>query len=503
MSMSSPGIILKSEFTDPTQLSSTGGEFAGFIEYMARKEALRLQYFEAGYNEEKRKQSGEYANVTSFKGFMDYMARKKAVHHEKDVKPVEEFTGVFTATDSIHNRSELKEVKAKFQEAQEKESIMWDDVISFDNDFLAKMQIYDSESDYLDDTRILHATRKMMQKFEKEENLQGMYWMASIHRNTDNIHIHIAAVEMTPSREKKFYEGKVRPRGKRKPKTLERMKASFGTDLLQMSDFYQGISKHRDKTIAAMKECVQTPKFDCAAIIDHFEQKDVFPPDWEYRAIRNHTTYRTLPPKSKHEIDKVLQHLEKEGVLSAAFKDYEDMIHQKGNRMKAIFGDRKAPDEELDAKRLKELNERLGNVLIKTLAKYQRNQNNKSRAKQKYQESYERSQANGLLSKQSPLERLVNAKGFRLDKDYQMHYDPNRRWKKPYTKRYKPSAFGRLIKSRSLMIEHEGFFLLNRVLHNERYRAAREYNDMMRKIEIEQAQSTGRSPNQTPEIRDY
>ncbi|GAB5871555.1 hypothetical protein JMUB7549_27660 [Staphylococcus aureus] len=64
----------------------------------------------------------------------------------------------------------------------------------------------------------------MMKRFEKKEGLEdNLVWSGAIHYNTDNIHVHVAAVEKVIKR----------TRGKRKPATLKHMKS---TCLLYTSD---------------------------------------------------------------------------------------------------------------------------------------------------------------------------------------------------------------------------------------------------------------------------
>ncbi|AMB93098.1 hypothetical protein AWM71_07370 [Aerococcus christensenii] len=73
-------------------------------------------------------------------------------------------------------------------------------MVSFDNQFLEKHGLYNSKTQELDEKRLQMAARKMMTVLIKEDDLHDARWMASIHRNTDNIHIHLATVEQTPSK---------------------------------------------------------------------------------------------------------------------------------------------------------------------------------------------------------------------------------------------------------------------------------------------------------------
>lgn len=59
---------------------------------------------------------------------------------------------------------------------------------------------------------------------------------ASIHRNTDNIHIHFSTIKQKPSRELQEWNGEILPRGKRRQSTMDTMKTSFGNELLENKD---------------------------------------------------------------------------------------------------------------------------------------------------------------------------------------------------------------------------------------------------------------------------
>ena len=67
--------------------------------------------------------------------------------------------------------------------------------------FLEQYGIYSREMQLLDEERIRSLTRVCMKRMlQKEELLQTAVYTASIHYNTDNIHVHIATVEPIPTR---------------------------------------------------------------------------------------------------------------------------------------------------------------------------------------------------------------------------------------------------------------------------------------------------------------
>lgn len=116
-------------------------------------------------------------------------------------------------------------------------SIMWQPIISFDNNFLKEMKVYDPTTGYLDEAGLRKASHKMMNYLEKREGLNPIYWTAAIHRNTDNIHIHYALVEQANSRKLQKYKGIEEPRGKFKQSTLDGMKSTFANSFLEQPIF--------------------------------------------------------------------------------------------------------------------------------------------------------------------------------------------------------------------------------------------------------------------------
>ncbi len=82
---------------------------------------------------------------------------------------------------------------------------MWQTVISFDNRWLEKYGLYDPEEGLLDELKLKEDVSGAVDKMLTNEALENAVWSAAIHFNTDNIHIHVATVEMHPERAKKEY----------------------------------------------------------------------------------------------------------------------------------------------------------------------------------------------------------------------------------------------------------------------------------------------------------
>ena len=149
--------------------------FSGYINYIDRDEATRND------------------NMEKFNLYQDYMDNP------------EKSTGVFTEEKDFMSMSEKQQLKKVFQKAQENGSLMWQPVISFDNEWLEENGLYDRKTGILDEVKMKEFTRKSVRKMLHNENLDHAIWSASFHYNTDNIHIHIAVVEPVPMREQRNY----------------------------------------------------------------------------------------------------------------------------------------------------------------------------------------------------------------------------------------------------------------------------------------------------------
>ncbi|RBA01476.1 MobP2 family relaxase [Staphylococcus arlettae] len=195
-------------------------------------------------------------NKSNYGNYVNYVDREEAKKNEHEVFQYDVYAhymfdeqksnSMFNENSNYMNKNEMEYTKTKFNEAQKNNGIMWKDVISFDNDSLKEAGIFAPDCKYLDEQKMRQATRKAMQKFEKKEGLENnLVWSSSIHYNTDNIHVHVAAVEKEVTRE----------RGKRKYSTIKEMKSSFANELFDMSGERTKINNFiRDRIVKGIKE---------------------------------------------------------------------------------------------------------------------------------------------------------------------------------------------------------------------------------------------------------
>lgn len=310
-------------------------------------------------------------NKSKFSEYVNYVDRDEAKNKQKETFKYEVYTDymfdeqksdtLFNNNSNYMKNDEIKFTKKKYDEAQKNNGIMWKDVISFDNDALKESNIYDPKTNLLDEQKIKQATRKTMDKFEKKEGLENnLVWASSIHYNTDNIHVHIAAVENDITRE----------RGKRKYSTLKEMKSSFANELFDMSGERQKINDFiRNRVVKGIRE-ENEPDYNKEMKLQlkkiHDEVKDIPKNQWQY----NNNILKDARP----EIDKFTQmyidlnHKEE-------FKEFKSDLQKQTKLYKETYGDN-SDYKNYEKTKINDLYSRSGNTILKQLKSFNEEYNN-------------------------------------------------------------------------------------------------------------------------------
>lgn len=213
---SSPSVILKSRFIESSnKKGSSSFKMENFLEYLDRDNTKK-------HNNE----------IESYKSYQDYMGDD------------EKSTGLFTNDKDRLNEKDKEELKKIFKYGQEKGSILWQDVISFNNDWLKEIGVLKENN--IDEEQLKNVIRETMNDMLKDEGMvDNSKWSGAIHYNTDNIHVHMATIQTSNFRE----------RGKRKPQTLEKMKSNVINKLVDRTKENQKINDFiRNKLVNSTKE---------------------------------------------------------------------------------------------------------------------------------------------------------------------------------------------------------------------------------------------------------
>ncbi|EPZ6248574.1 relaxase MobL, partial [Listeria monocytogenes] len=115
--------------------------WSNYIKYIDRDEAVRNEHYKEFSmigNEEERTEEEKERN----KKYIDYMGNPKKT------------SGLFTEGKPKLTQAEKKKYKDAFQTAEKNNSVMFQHVISFDNEWLAKQGIYDPKIGMLDEKRL-------------------------------------------------------------------------------------------------------------------------------------------------------------------------------------------------------------------------------------------------------------------------------------------------------------------------------------------------------------
>ena len=323
----SPAIIIKSKFVTPSDRDKSGN-YQEFLNYMDRKET------HANENE-----------FLEYKDYQDYMAND------------EKSTGLFSANSDELNGNDKEYMKNLFGNCQDRGSILWQDVISFDNEWLKENGII-SDS-HVDEKRLKQATRKGINEMLKKEGmLDNARWTAAVHYNTDNIHVHIATVQSSNFKE----------RGKRKLGSLEAVKSKVINNIVDKSKDYeklnffireQVISKKREDDMLSIKNKIANR--DLVKQFKHIHQ--LLPEDkrlWKYNMNGIADTRKEIDKFTTMYIEK---HFEKE------FKEFKKTLDKEVENHKKLYGESEKSEKYRDTK-MNDLYTRMGNTVLNEIKDY-------------------------------------------------------------------------------------------------------------------------------------
>ena len=278
----------------------------------------------------------------------------------------EKTTGLFSAEKNRLTEAESKEMKKRFAAAQEKGSLMWQTVISFDNSWLKENGLL--HDGILDEKKIYEVTRKGMRKMLQKEGLENAIWSGSIHYNTDNIHIHVATVEPDPMRKVKEYQDMewgrtVEMVGRFKLSSIEACKSTIANEIIKSRDINRKINEiirgtiikqKKDHSLAKDKELAHA-FFQLYKKLPECDKKM-----WNYstnlmKSIRpdiDELSRRYIDQYHKNDFQKLVSELKMQSLK------YQEAYSTKGN-----------PEEYVNNK-IKDLYKKLGNCILKELREY-------------------------------------------------------------------------------------------------------------------------------------
>lgn len=312
-------------------------------------------------------------NTSNFQNYINYIDRANVKSKVNDFKLYQDYmdddkktTSLFTETENDLTKTSKEELKSLYQQAQNNNSIMWQDVISFDNDWLADQGIYSYEDKTLDENKIKEATRRAMDEMAKKENMEGtIVWSAAIHYNTDNIHVHVSTVQPVNPRE----------RGKRKQSTLDNMKTKVAHCLMDRSEQNKELNKFIREELIAKKKDDKFKSFGNRKMYKDFKEiYKVLPPDkrqWNY----NYNTMKDVRPLLDKLTDKYIEKNFKVEHAEFLFNLDKEVLNYK-----RVYGENSNYKKYKEDK-IQDLYTRMGNTILKELREHNRELILKSKSK--------------------------------------------------------------------------------------------------------------------------
>lgn len=322
-----PGVVLVSKFVKPHSKA-----FSGYIDYIDRDKAVRNDYDE------------------EWNDYVDYMGNP------------EKTSELFTAGADELTYEEKQALKIAFKSGEDRENLMWQTVISFDNSWLEDQGLYDSNLGYLNTDKMKELTRNCMGKMLKKEGIdQSAIWSAAIHYNTDNLHIHIATIE--PGQTLRPMRDDGEPKGIWKQSTLDQGKSTIINGILMQQEANTYINDIMRKSIINTKKekRIAYDKELRNSFIRVYQSLPENKRYWNYNNtnLGNHTR-DYLNQLSKQYIEKYHTNDYKE-LIAAAQIMQDKYIRAYGSGSKA---------DNFVYNKEKELYKRLGNTILKEMRLY-------------------------------------------------------------------------------------------------------------------------------------
>ena len=309
------GVILTTKF-----VTNSSKKFSEYIDYMDRDEAIRND------------------NFYKFSAYNDYMS------------DTEKTSALFTESSNGLNNSQVKEFKKLFSVAQDNHSVMWQNVISFDNRWLEQNGVINKKDNTINEDILKDATRIAMAKFLANENLgDSSIWSASIHFNTKHLHIHIAVVEPFPTRE----------RGKIKQSSFWKAKSSVVNHILDYEETHKELnSVIRDKFVQSKKHLpyVRNKEFEKLFLQTYKVLPKHDMKNFNYKSLNQHHMY----------LDD-LTNMFLEQTFSEDFKKLKDDLHKIDVAYSQAYG--KSSTSYYDTK-MQDMYSRMGNTILNEMKEF-------------------------------------------------------------------------------------------------------------------------------------
>lgn len=342
-----------------------------------------------------------HTEKNDFESYQDYMGNK------------EKSTGLFTSDKDFLNGEEKEKYKEVFKNAQEKGSVLWQDVISFDNEWLKELGVLKENG--IDEKKLKEVTRSAVNEMLKHEKLSdSSVWTGAIHYNTDNIHIHVATVQTKNFRE----------RGKRKPTSIEKMKSTVANKILDRSQENEKLNDFIRKNLVGSKKENKTMslknKVANRDMVKQFQKiHSMLPEDkrqWKY----NMNGLKEVRPEINKLTDMYIDKYFKD-----EFKGFNKQLDKEVEVYKKAYGSNSKAERYKETK-IQDMYTRMGNTILNESKEFDKNKNAAPKKNNQINSFYVKREINNsmfLMNRyiKDDLQHMQNQKAFQeLERESEM-----------------------------------------------------------------------------------
>ena len=347
----SPAIISKLKFT-------LGGKekFSGYLGYIGRENAVdrkkNIQNFDSFFSD----LDNHILDIDKkFSGYLGYSGRTNAVDKNININNKKRrkqskalHSSYFGAEHDSLTKNQLEELKKSFDLAQKNDSLLWEDVFSFNNTWLEEQELFNSKTKELDEKKIKEAIRKSMNYTVEKLNMKdSALWSANIHYDTDNIHVHVAMCEPIPTRKRGYISEKIK----------NNMKSKVINHLLDFDEEYREINKIlRTDLVKSIQDNDISKDINIKILLNEVIKN--LPSDkrhWHYN-------YNTMSDARVH-LDRLADYYIK-NYKSKEYKELIDKLNKQEERIKSIYGETGNLYKDYKKNKIDELYTRMGNTFL-------------------------------------------------------------------------------------------------------------------------------------------
>ncbi|SFW51095.1 TPR repeat, partial [Ruminococcus sp. YE71] len=306
-------------------------------------------------------------------GYLDYMERPEAFSNRIADKKSEYYDyleymgnddksdGLFSASSDLLGEAEKQQLRQLERSAMEQGCPKYLGVISFDNNYLIQNGWIVGTT--LDKDKLKDCARKAIAAMINESDkldADNVVWIAAIHTNTDNVHIHFQLIEKERREDRRVtYSGK--GRDKIETGAFEKLKSTVLSDTL---------TRKQTPIITEIERKILVPsiteKFSPTAEVNDL-MNDLPPTNkaWQYGRAKM-LPYRD---RIKRCVDEII---ESDSELSAQFDEFKAKLENMSRQYRELYGKRtdiKTPVEEYAVNHIEDFYNAAGNKLLQEIYK--------------------------------------------------------------------------------------------------------------------------------------